>query len=110
MDFIHVTDVARAYLLALAADVTDDVFNVGSGTETSLIELCRLLCAAAGHPEIEPVFAPARKVNPVTRRLAGTEKARKALGFEALVPLREGLEELVRWHAAVTETEQAGAR
>jgi UDP-glucose 4-epimerase len=102
MDFVYVTDVARAYLLAMTADVTDAVYNCGSGTETSLLELCQLLCEESGHPEITPAFAPVRKVNPVTRRLAAVDAAREALGFEASVPLRRGLRQLIEWHAVVT--------
>ncbi|MCJ7812428.1 NAD-dependent epimerase/dehydratase family protein, partial [bacterium] len=40
MDFIDVEDIARANILALKSDVTDVVFNVASGIETSLVELC----------------------------------------------------------------------
>ncbi|MFN8558310.1 MAG: NAD-dependent epimerase/dehydratase family protein [Dehalococcoidia bacterium] len=105
MDFVHVRDVARAYLLAAVAPVTDDVFNVGSGTETSLRGLCRALCEAADRPEMEPLFEPPRKVNPVTRRQAATERARAALGFESRVGLYDGLSELVRWHAGVARGE-----
>jgi UDP-glucose 4-epimerase len=110
MDFVYVTDVARAYLSAAMADVTDDVFNVGSGTETSLLELCRGLCAAMGKPNLEPHFAPARKVNSVSRRRAGVERSRRVLGFQATVGLAEGLRELAGWHAATTETSTVGAR
>jgi UDP-glucose 4-epimerase len=100
MDFVHVSDVARAYLLAMTADVTDDVFNVGSGKETSLLELARELCSRTGHSDLTPSFMPARKVNPVTRRLAGVDRARAVLGFEAGIGLSEGLTDLVRWHGA----------
>ncbi len=100
MDFVHVDDVARAYLLAMSVDVTDEVFNIGSGTETSLLELSRLLCEATGHPELEPIFMPARKVNSVTRRLAAVERANCGLGFVAGIGIREGLQDLIRWHAA----------
>ena len=48
-----------------------------------------------GTSELE--FQPARKVNPVQRRLADVEKARRLIGFEASVPLDEGLERLVAW-------------
>jgi UDP-glucose 4-epimerase len=99
MDFVYVEDVARAYLLAAEADVTDVVLNVGSGIETSLRELCYLLCAAAGKPEIGPVFEPPRRVNPVSRRLAATVRARDLIGFQAAVSLSDGLRRLVSWHA-----------
>lgn len=96
MDFIHVRDIARANLLAAKADVTDEVFNVASGVETSLRQLAQILLAEMGSKAaIE--FGPERKVNPVARRLAGTEKARRMLGFESNITLPEGLRELVRW-------------
>jgi UDP-glucose 4-epimerase len=102
MDFVYAGDVARAYLLAATSDATDDVLNVGSGTETSLTELCYLLCEAAGHPNLVPIYAEARKVNGVTRRRASTEHARDSIGFEAQVGLREGLQELVSWYHSLT--------
>src|SRR4029079_8945814 len=43
MDFIHVRDIARANILAARSKVTDDVFNVASGTETSLLQLAQAL-------------------------------------------------------------------
>jgi UDP-glucose 4-epimerase len=106
MDFVYVKDVARANVLAMASDVTDEVFNVGSGTETSLLELCRALCVAKGYPDMQPTFAPVRKVNPVTRRLAAIDRARDALGFVAQVGLADGLDELVDWHADVIHLEK----
>jgi UDP-glucose 4-epimerase len=110
MDFVHVEDVARAYLLAAVADVTDAVFNVGSGTETSLSELSRLVCQATGHPGLEPIFQPPRKVNPVTRRRAGVDRARTMIGFETRIELLEGLRGLVNWHAAMVEPERTAIR
>ena len=100
MDFVYVKDVASAYMLAAASDVTDDVFNVGSGTETSLRDLCRMLCDVTGHSGLEPIFEPPRKVNPVSRRQASTERARQMIGFEARTGLREGLKALIPWHAS----------
>jgi UDP-glucose 4-epimerase len=96
MDFIHVRDIARANILAAKADVTDEVFNVASGVETSLIQLAEILLAEMGSTAaIE--FGPERKVNPVARRLASTERARRMLGFESSVTLPEGLRELAVW-------------
>lgn len=108
MDFIHVSDVARAYLLAAVSDVTDEVFNAGFGVETSLRELCTMLCEETGHRDLQPVFEPPRKVNPVTRRLAATVRARDSIGFQARIGLREGIRTLIPWHAAVTGAQKAG--
>ena len=78
MDFVYVEDVARANVLALQSDVTDEVFNVGSGTETSLNELAAALLAGDGLRPCEPEYGPERKVNPVPRRLADTQQGRAA--------------------------------
>lgn len=110
MDFVHVGDVARAYLLAAVSEATDDFLNVGSGTETSLGELCHLMCAEAGHPELGPEYREARKVNGVTRRRASTQRARDTIGFEARIGLREGLHELATWYHELTQPAPAGAR
>ena len=48
MDFVHVGDVARANVLAATRDATDEVFNVASGTETSLAELARVAARRDG--------------------------------------------------------------
>ena len=96
MDFVHVHDIARANVLAAKSDVTDEVFNVASGTETSLRELAETLQKVmGGAPGLE--FGPARKTNPVSRRLASTEKAQRMLGFTTRVSMEEGLRGLVEW-------------
>jgi UDP-glucose 4-epimerase len=96
MDFVHVTDIARANILAAEADVTDQVYNVASGTETSLRELAQTLTEVM-KSDLDPVFGPARPVNGVVRRLADTGKATRDLGFSASIDLRQGLESLVDW-------------
>jgi UDP-glucose 4-epimerase len=96
MDFIFIEDIARANVLAAHADASDEVFNVASGTETSLNDLATLLARAMGS-DLKPEHGPERKVNPVPRRLASTEKAERLLGFRAKVPLEEGLRRLVAW-------------
>jgi UDP-glucose 4-epimerase len=96
MDFVYVSDVARANVLAATADATDDVFNIASGVETTLDELARALLVAMGS-DLEIEYGPAREVPAVERRLASTEKARAALGFKTEVGLAEGLERLVNW-------------
>jgi UDP-glucose 4-epimerase len=99
MDFVYIEDVARANLRAAEADVTDDVFNVASGFETSLAELATLLLKAMGS-NLSVEFGPERAVNKVSRRLAETGRARDLLGFEAKVGLEEGLGRLVDWWRA----------
>lgn len=96
LDFVHVRDIARANLLAAKSGVTDEVFNVASGTETSLKDLAQLLARIMGS-SIEPQYEPARKVNAVTRRLADMRKAERLLGFKTEISLEKGLRELIGW-------------
>ncbi|HEY2999200.1 MAG TPA: NAD-dependent epimerase/dehydratase family protein [Acidimicrobiales bacterium] len=96
MDFVYVDDVARANIAAATAPVSDEVFNVACGVETSLRGLADALLRVMGS-DVEPEFGPERKVNPVSRRLADTSAARDELGFVAEVDLDEGLRRLVDW-------------
>lgn len=106
MDFVYIGDVADANVRAMLSDARDDAVNVASGVETSLRELCRQLALAAGRPEIEPEHVPARKVNPVTRRLADTERAASSIGFRAQTPLDLGLWRLVEWFESTANVYQ----
>jgi UDP-glucose 4-epimerase len=96
MDFIFTEDVARANLLAAKVDVTDEVFNVACGEETSLLELAQKLLATMDS-DLDIEFGPERAVNKVPRRLADTSGARERLGFVADVGIDEGLQRLVEW-------------
>ena len=96
MDFVYIEDIARANILAAKADVTDEVFNIASGVESSLNDLAYSLAKVMGS-DLQPEYGAERKVNPVQRRLADVSKARDLLGFEAQVSLEEGLCQLVKW-------------
>lgn len=96
MDFVFTRDIARANLLAATSDIGEGVYNVASGSETTLLELAQaLLTAMDSHLSVE--HGPDRAVNGVTRRLADTSSARTDLGFTADVTLEDGLRELVTW-------------
>ncbi len=99
MDFIYVEDVALASILSLTADISDEVFNIGSGIETSLEELCLSLLEVM-HSDLKPEYIPlpeSRKKVEVKRRLADVSKARNLLRFEVKVELKAGLKKLVEW-------------
>jgi UDP-glucose 4-epimerase len=99
MDFVYVEDVARANVLAMKSDASDEVFNVACERETSLRALCDALLKVMGS-RLEPKHVPLpaeRKAVEVRRRLADASKARERIGFSAQVNLEEGLARLVRW-------------
>jgi UDP-glucose 4-epimerase len=99
MDFVFTEDIARANLLAAVSDATDEVFNIGTGTETSLTELAQTLLAVMGS-DLPLEYGPARGVNAVTRRLADVSLAENRLHWRADVGLEEGLKRLVSWWRA----------
>jgi UDP-glucose 4-epimerase len=96
MDFVYVEDVARANIAGLVSDVTDEVFNVGTGVQTMLLELCEMLLKVTGS-DLKPDYVAARKINNVQARRASTDKAERMLGFTARVDLESGLRSLLQW-------------
>ncbi len=96
MDFVYVGDIARANIVAANSGLTDEVFNVASGVETSLLELAEALLQVMDS-DLSVVHGPPRAVNGVTRRLADLTRASERLGFDAEVGLLEGLTRLVTW-------------
>jgi len=96
MDFVHVSDVARANILAAKSASTDEVFNVASGVSTSLRDVAALMLRAMDS-RLEVAYGPARAVNPVPRRQADIARAAERLGFTSRVALEDGLRGLVEW-------------
>jgi UDP-glucose 4-epimerase len=99
MDFVFTEDIARANLAAASSDVTDEVYNIGSGAETSLLELAAALLRVMGS-DLPVEFGPPRGVNAVPRRLADVSRAAEHIGWKAEVGLEQGLERLVTWWRA----------
>ncbi|MEV7648999.1 NAD-dependent epimerase/dehydratase family protein [Arthrobacter sp. NPDC089319] len=109
MDFVFTEDIARANLLAVASSIVEGVYNVASGTETSLRQLAdALLDAMDSSLTIE--HGPERAVNGVVRRLADTSAAARDLAFNAQVPLDEGLRRLVAWWEPLRDEVAAGRK
>jgi UDP-glucose 4-epimerase len=94
-DFIHVKDVARANLLAMGSDATDEFFNIGAGVRTTIAELVGKLLEITGS-NLEPEYQ-AEGMTFVTHRIGSTDKARTMLGFEAAISLDDGLRDVVDW-------------
>ncbi len=105
MDMVYIDDVIDANILAMESDITDEVFNVASGTETSLLGLLQALLRVT-KSRLQPEFMPERTVNPVPRRLADTRKAKELLGFAAKVSVEDGLRQLIQWRQEVLARQQ----
>ena len=88
-DFVHVEDVAHCNVLAMKSEVSDQFFNVGKGTKTTINELVQKLLKITGS-KLQPEYLPQEHIF-VTHRLGSTDKAEKLLGFKATKDLDEGL-------------------
>jgi UDP-glucose 4-epimerase len=93
-DWVEVSDVARANLMAAEGDVTGP-FNIGRGEETSVLDLIDALNDVSDRgPLAEPEFAPERP-GEVSRSCLDVSRARAELGWQAQVQLRAGLKAIL---------------
>jgi UDP-glucose 4-epimerase len=105
-DFIHVSDVVRANLLALQSKQGDgDAFNVGTGISTTISELAGILGDLTGRRHITPVHLKAREGD-IRYSCADTTKARRILRFGTEVGLRHGLRLLINNQQVANEVEE----
>lgn len=110
-DFIYVGDCAHANVCAIKADATDAFYNVGMGVKTSIKEVAELVLEITGSP-LKIRYEPAGQTF-VKNRVGCPKKAQAELGFKAQLPLRDGLEELIKWrnsHKAEVERRRREAR
>lgn len=95
-DFVFIDDVVEANLLCMEkSGLGGEVFNVGTGTETSLIGLWKTICSAMGK-NISPIFEEEREGD-ISRSVACIEKARKHLGYEPAFSLEAGIKRTAEW-------------
>jgi UDP-glucose 4-epimerase len=92
-DFVHVSDIVRANLLAATTDATGEAYNVATGEAVTIRELAELLVDVTG-VDVEPEHGPERDGD-IDESLADISKARDRLGYEPETSLRAGLTDLV---------------
>jgi UDP-glucose 4-epimerase len=93
-DFVFVEDLCRGIAAALAHDGESTVAHLGSGVETTVLDVARLVAERIGGASLE--HRPERPGD-VMRNYADISRARELFGFEPRVPLEEGLDRTVRW-------------
>lgn len=93
-DFVFVEDVAQANLVAMGQEA-HGVYNVGTGVETSVNELFRMLAGLTGSP-VKEVHGPA-KLGEQLRSVIDPSRIKQELGWEAKVDLAEGLKQTVEF-------------
>ncbi len=96
-DFIHVSDVVEAMLLAVHCDdACDEVFNVGTGRPVAVLEVARLLARCLRRSE-EPLLVGKFREGDIRHCYADTTKVREVLGFTPRVSFEEGVGDLCQW-------------
>lgn len=97
-DFTHISDVVLANLLALRLDsAIGEVLNVGTGRQTSINSLARMILELTGRTDLSPLYDSPRPGD-IKHALADISRAKELLGYEPKVSLYQGLAELVRWY------------
>lgn len=96
-DFVHVSDIVQANLLALETDAADyKAVNIGTGIPTSVSRVAELLAAGLGK-DLEPEFVGKYREGDIRHCVADISRARALLGFEPAVTLEQGVPELLEW-------------
>jgi dTDP-L-rhamnose 4-epimerase len=102
-DFVHVDDVARAFVMALEQPgIAGEIFNIGSGQDRSVLDITRFLAEAMGRSEITPEISGKGRTGDIRHCFGDVTKASTKLGFQAGKNFSEGLAELTQWVAHQT--------
>lgn len=99
-DFTYVDDAVDATLVALLSPKADGmVFNLGTGTETKIIDVAKILCEVFGK-KLEPKHIDRRDIDNIRRRVLSIELIRTRLRWQPQVGLEKGLRLTVEWYLA----------
>lgn len=106
-DFISVLDIAEANLLALESDKANyQVFNVGTGRGTSVLDIANILIDRVGKVEgLAPEVVNKFRAGDIRHCFADISKIKSLLGFQPKVSFEDGITELTSWVASQTATD-----
>lgn len=108
-DFVHVSDVVRAWILALDQPASHgQVINLGTGQGVSVNQLCDLVLASAGKTRANhPVIYHPAQPGDMRRSTADVSKARTILGWEPQVRFEDGMAATIRWAQEISKTQDS---
>ena len=98
-DFVTAADAARCNIAALEAEISDEFYNVGTGVQTTIRELCDLILKLSGS-DLKVTFNPYSETDIrqfVQNRIGSIEKAERDLGFRFSQDLESGIKSLISW-------------
>lgn len=106
-DFTYIDDVVEATLLAgLSSKAEGQVYNVGTGRETTINQLARIIIRITG-AEVEPICIDRRDIDNIRRRVVNIEKIRRELRWVPSVTIEEGLRRTYQWLKENIEAKKA---
>ncbi len=109
-DFVHVDDIAAAFILALEEPkAKGEIFNIGSGHERTILDIARTFIGAMNRPDLEPEVLNKARTGDIRHCFADITKARTILGFEPRRDFGEGLAELAAFVASQQAHDHAAA-
>lgn len=117
-DFVHVSDIVQANLLAMRnGDADYEVFNIGTGRSLTILDVAQALSEALG-VDVEPEIAGRFRAGDIRHCFADISKAERVLGYRPRVAFEDGISDLVNWvreqesldlvESATEELEQRG--
>jgi dTDP-L-rhamnose 4-epimerase len=107
-DFVHVSDIVQANLLAMEnGDADYGVFNVGTGRQLTVLDVAHALSGALGL-EIEPEIVGKFREGDIRHCYSDISKARRVLGYQPKVLFEDGISDLVQWVRAQESTDLVG--
>jgi dTDP-L-rhamnose 4-epimerase len=96
-DFVHVSDIVQANLLAMSTDRGDyEMINIGTGVPTSVNQIARMLADGLGKKISAQVVGKFREGD-IRHCVADISKAKELLGYQPAIPLKKGIPELLKW-------------
>lgn len=99
-DFVHVSDIVKANLMAMEKDEADyQVFNVGTGRPVTVLEVANVLSQSLGK-NIEPELLGKYRAGDIRHCFSDISRIRSHLGFEPEMSFEEGMKDLVEWLSA----------
>lgn len=97
-DFVHVRDLAAGCVLALENPAArNEVFNLGGGTDYSVLQIAERLGEVLGKPQVKPQVRGNYRAGDIRNCFADISKAQRMLGYQPRISLEEGLTALARW-------------
>ena len=100
-DFVHVGDVAQAFVLALKSPAAaGGIYNIGSGEQRNVTEVANRLAAAMGRPDLPPEITGKARTGDVRHNIPDISRARTELGYRPAMDFDRGLAALAEWVAA----------